>query len=101
MIFQALTCLLLGISVASANTEKTIFLGPETVNIPGHSTSLAALNIATLTPAHFSLRTHLNAVFPTASFPKGAETWLILDNLTEGQRYEVRVCWMATVSLLH
>lgn len=85
------------IPLVSANTEKTIFLGPETVNIPAHSNSLAALNIDTLTPDNYSLRTHLEAIFPTEDKPKGAETWLILDNLTEGQRYEVRVCWMAIV----
>ncbi|CAN8104432.1 unnamed protein product [Discula destructiva] len=95
MFFKACLCLLLGISLASANTEKTIFLGPETVNIPAHSTPLAALNIDTLTPDNFSLRTHLEAIFPTEDSPKGTETWLILDALTESQRYEVRVCWMA------
>lgn len=84
--------------MTSANTEKAIFLGPEPVNIPAQSTSLAALNIDTLTPVNYSLRTHLDAIFPNEEFPRGKETWLVLDNLTESQRYEVRVCWLATVS---
>lgn len=100
MFFRTLLCLCLGISLTSANTEKVIFLGPEPVNIPAQSTSLAALNIDTLTPVNYSLRTHLDAIFPTEDFPRGKETWLILDNLTESQRYEVRVCWLATVSSL-
>lgn len=86
----------LGISLVSANTEKTIFLGPEPVNIPAQSPSLNALNIDTLTPNNYSIRTHLDAIFPTPDLARGKESWLILDDLTEGQRYEVRVCWLAT-----
>lgn len=100
MFFITLLCLCLSISLTSANTEKAIFLGPEPVNIPAQSTSLAALNIDTLTPVNYSLRTHLDAIFPTEEYPRGKEAWLILDNLTESQRYEVRVCWLATVSSL-
>lgn len=98
MFFKILLCLCLAISLISANTEKTIFLGPEPVNIPAQSPSLNALNIDTLTPDNHSIRTHLQAIFPTEDLPRGKESWLLLDNLTEGQRYEVRVCWLATVS---
>lgn len=99
MFFKTLIYLwCLCISLTSANTEKTIFLGPEPVNIPAQSPSLAALNIDTLTPDNYSLRTHLEAIFPTEDLSRGIESWLILDDLTEGQRYEVRVCWLATVS---
>lgn len=99
MLFRALVCLCVGIAaLASANTEKTIFLGPEPVNIPAHSTSLAALSLDTLTPHNYSVRTHLEAIFPTQDLVRGKETWLLLDSLTEVQRYEVRVCWPATVS---
>lgn len=94
---QTLLCLVATIvSPASANTEKTIFLGPEPVNIPQHTPSLADLRIDTLTPTHFSLRSHIDAIFPTRERQRGTETWLLLDRLTEGQRYEVRVCWLAT-----
>lgn len=97
MFLQSLICLLLGISLVSANVEKAIFLGPEPVNIPQQSPSLADLNIDVLTPANWSIRTHVEAIFPTAASPRGIETWLILDNLTDSQRYEVRICWLATV----
>lgn len=98
MILASLICLTLGISLASANVEKTIFLGPEPVNIPNQQPSLSTLNIDTLTPEDWSLRTHLEATFPTEGFKRGSSSWFILDNLTEGQRYEVRICWLATVS---
>lgn len=92
-----LICLSLGIltPLASANVEKTIFLGPEPISI--HPT-LSDLNIDSLTPEAWSLRTHLEAIFPTGELARGRPAWLMLDNLAEGQRYEVRVCWLATVS---
>lgn len=98
MILAGLICLILGVSLASANVEKTIFLGPEPVNIPDQQPSLSSLNIDTLTPEDWSFRTHLEAIFPTAEFERGKSSWFILNNLSEGQRYEVRICWLATVS---
>ncbi|KAI1492860.1 hypothetical protein F5X96DRAFT_319383 [Biscogniauxia mediterranea] len=92
-----------------ANTEKAIFLGPPAVDIPpdqfisSRSSSgsidnniLDNLRVHVLTPDHHALRTHLEAQFPGNSLHHGKPTWLILDELTEGQRYEVRVCWAAT-----
>lgn len=98
-LLQALLCLsAVGTPLlASANAEKTIFLGPAPVNLPQQSPSLADLHLDVLTPDDHVLRTHLAAVFPTEERPRGAETWLLLDSLAEGQRYEVRVCWLATV----
>ncbi|ROW02575.1 hypothetical protein VPNG_07883 [Cytospora leucostoma] len=95
---QFILCLFLGIltPLATANVEKTIFLGPEPVNIPHQHPTLSDLNIDSLTPETWSLRTHLEAIFPTEDLTKGKSTWLILDNLSEGQRYEVRICWLAT-----
>ncbi|KAH7040683.1 uncharacterized protein B0I36DRAFT_13933 [Microdochium trichocladiopsis] len=102
----------------NANTEKTIFLGPPTVNVPSTSPTLGTLGLDVLTPessASSIIRTQLNASFPRnspylASFPssstgtnadgtdneRGTTSWFILDNLVPGQRYEVRVCWAAT-----
>ncbi|PSR79770.1 hypothetical protein BD289DRAFT_455699 [Coniella lustricola] len=97
MSLQSVICLLLtGISLCLANVEKAIFLGPEPVNIPQTGPSLANLYLDVLSPEDWSLRTLLDAVFPTAELPRGVDAWLILDRLTEGQRYEVRVCWLAT-----
>ncbi|KAI2632272.1 hypothetical protein GGR54DRAFT_635038 [Hypoxylon sp. NC1633] len=83
-------------SAVYANTEKAIFLGPPTVNIPSAHPTLNDLHLDTLTPSNWAIRTHLEAQFPNISSPHGKATWLILDGLTEGQRYEVRVCWAAT-----
>lgn len=85
-----------------SNTEKTIFLGPETVRVPSQQPTLSDLHLEVLTPqAHdnkWSLRTALPRQFPNSTHPHGPATWLLLDNLTQGQRYELRVCWAATVS---
>lgn len=91
-------CIVFGIvATALANTEKAIFLGPKTVNIPSTHPSLEDLRIPTLTPSNWALRTHLEAQFPTDAAKFGKSTWLVLDKLTEGQRYEARLCWAATV----
>ncbi|KAK1761441.1 hypothetical protein QBC47DRAFT_397408 [Echria macrotheca] len=91
------TCCLLLARQALANVEKTIFLGPRPVSIPLASPTLEDLHIDTLNPQNpWSLRTQLTAKFPSATSPEGYTTWLLLDSLTEGQRYEVRVCWPAT-----
>ena len=94
-----LTALLL-ISIAPpslANVEKDIFLGPDPVPIPLAHPTLSDLHLDTLTPGRSSLRTHLAARFPSSSHPNGQAAWLLLEDLSPGQRYEVRVCWAATV----
>ncbi|KAH8899684.1 hypothetical protein GQ53DRAFT_816790 [Thozetella sp. PMI_491] len=78
-----------------ANVEKAIFLGPPTVNVPLQHPTLDDLCIDTLTPSNFSLRTRLEAQFPSEEHQAGKATWLLLDGLTENQRYEVRICWAA------
>ncbi|KAH7321022.1 hypothetical protein B0I35DRAFT_477549 [Stachybotrys elegans] len=89
--------LLLHSSFVLANTEKVIFLGPEPVTIPGASPTLAELRLDVLTPEKPAIRTNLGRVFPTEVDDNalGQSTWLLLDNLTEAQRYELRVCWAA------
>lgn len=82
----------------AANTEKVIFLGPDTPSTPRQKASIEALHLDTLTPTQGQcrLRTHLEAAFPTAEHPYGPATWLLLDRLAPGRRYEARVCWTAT-----
>lgn len=100
MSFRCLVYLLIGIvTLVTANVEKTIFLGPEAVNIPQQSPTLSDLHIDVLNPTNYSRRTDVDAIFPTSELPKGTDTWLVLEDLTEGQRYEVRICWLATVRL--
>lgn len=89
--------ILLSPTPTHANTEKAIFLAPEEINVPLTHPTITDLNLPTLTPNSSTLRTKLSASFPSPSSPLGTSTWLILDNLTPSQRYEVRICWAAIV----
>ncbi|KAK4455685.1 hypothetical protein QBC34DRAFT_390642 [Podospora aff. communis PSN243] len=96
-LFSSLLKLLCLSQLATANVEKTIFLGPEAVPVPLAHPTLEDLHIDTLTPQeNWSLRTRISAKFPSQSSPQGDATWLLLDNLQPGRRYEVRICWAAT-----
>lgn len=96
-----LACYLLqlsfGVLSAFANTEKVIFLAPEKIELPKDGPSIESLQIKTLTPAANAFRTALPVVFPNSSYPKGSQSWYVLHDLSPGTRYEVRVCWAATV----
>jgi hypothetical protein len=85
--------------VVQANVEKTIFLAPAIATIPSEQPALDDLGLERLSPQSPVVRTRLNASFPTTAAPEGTESWFFLENLNPGQRYEVRVCWLATVSL--
>lgn len=91
-----LLCILPG--PAFANVEKTVFLAPATIHVPTDHPNLDDLQIDAFSPLQSSLRLHLDAAFPSAERSKGVESWYLLDNLNQGQRYEVRICWSATVS---
>ena len=82
---------------AAANVEKVIFTAPDEINIPTTPPTLSSLALNTLTHNNLKLRTHVYAAFPETSSDRGVATWLLLDNLTANQRYEVRVCWSANV----
>ena len=115
ILLRLLLTSLLFSSFVSANVEKVIFLGPPSSSSHSSSSSSSEVNdqaaqrwldiklqqIHTLTPQgpaeQSSLRTQLNRVFPSAEYPQGQDAWFLLEGLTEGQRYEVRVCWAATV----
>ena len=84
--------------LVQGNVEKTIFLAPEAIQIPQQHPSLQDLKLETLSPSTPDLRRHLSAAFPKPSNPKGTEAWFLLEGLTQYQRYEVRICWAATVS---
>lgn len=103
LIGRSLFALLAVLTLVSANVEKAIFLGPATVNIPAQGPSLAALSLDSLSPENTTVRRELARRFPSESGTpvgesvKGETSWFILDNLIEGQRYEVRICWSALV----
>ncbi|KAM5355585.1 hypothetical protein ACJ41O_002231 [Fusarium nematophilum] len=96
-LFTILGCLLGLLAPAAANVEKVIFTAPDPVPIPLQKPSLADLNLPVLTSDASSIRTNLSRVFPSKpkDYDSGASTWLLLDSLNAGQRYEFRVCWAA------
>jgi hypothetical protein len=95
--WSAFLLLALNFPFAAANTEKVIFTGPIARPVPGEPPTLTNLQLPELSPQNWSLRTHLEAAFPTDSSKYGTSSWVLLRGLQDGQRYEVRVCWAATV----
>ena len=88
------------INFAHANVEKTIFIAPPREKVPTTEQSgLDDLGLPRLTPEPVDavIRARLNASFPTRDAPRGAESWFFLEHLVPGVRYEVRICWLATV----
>jgi hypothetical protein len=84
---------------AHANVEKIIFIAPPPNPVPLESPAFDGLGLERLSSLSPALRTLLNASFPTQDAPQGAQSWFFLQGLNPGQRYEVRVCWPATVSV--
>lgn len=84
---------------AEANVEKIVFIAPPRVAVPSEEPDLDDLGLERLSPESPIIRTQLNALFPTDDMPFGADSWFFLENLTPGKRYEVRVCWLATVCM--
>lgn len=91
----ALSAVLVGFAIA--NVEKTIFIAPPSISIPRQHPNLDDLRLQKLSPEWTSIRTYLNASFPAPAAEKGSESWLLLDGLRPSQRYELRICWLATV----
>jgi len=95
-----LLCTVTQLWTVKANVEKTIFLGPSPVALPNAHPGLDDLRLDVLDPARsLILATQLAVQFPTAPAPRGLESWYLLRGLEDGRRYEVRICWPATVSL--
>jgi hypothetical protein len=82
-----------------ANTEKTIFRAPATVTVPDAHPGLDDLCLDTLSPTASTLQTKLTVSFPSEEQPRGTESWFLLNGLVPRRRYEIRVCWVATVRL--
>jgi GPI-Mannosyltransferase II co-activator len=93
-VFAASVFFLLLNTFVSANVEKTIFLAPSRQPVP--DASIDNLFLVSLNPQHTTARTRLNATFPTNESPRGTDTWMLLEGLSPGSRYELRVCWLAT-----
>lgn len=98
------------LSSTYANTEKAIFTAPDPITLSNLPPALEGQNIPILGPStRWSIRTNLTRVFALSQEEKEGEeeeeqgyaSWLLLDNLTPGQRYELRVCWSALVSVFY
>jgi len=101
MLSPSFVLLLGAIGTVLANTEKVIFVAPQDVQIPLEHPTLEDLQLDSISPQHWSLRTYVSAAFPTNASRNGLSSWFLLHRLNEGQRYEVRICWAATVSLYY
>ncbi|KAF2734044.1 hypothetical protein EJ04DRAFT_399168, partial [Polyplosphaeria fusca] len=82
----------------NANVEKTIFLGPSPLALDNDvRPGLSDLRLPTLAPAaNPVLERRIAVQFPSATAPRGRESWYLLHGLESGRRYEVRICWPAT-----
>lgn len=98
-IIAVLLCIVSQAWTVDANVEKTIFLGPSAVNLPDARPSIDDLRLHSLSGLDPILPTQLSVQFPTRAEPHGRESWHLLSGLEEGRRYEVRICWPATVRL--
>ena len=97
-VIAALLCIVSQAWRVNANVEKTIFLGPGAVTLPDIRPSLDDLHLQSLSSLNPILPTQLAVQFPSKAEPHGLASWYLLSDLEEGRRYEVRICWPATVS---
>ena len=99
-ISSAAAFLFLFLPLIAANVEKLIFLGPKNSDVQPQLLSHAfGSHLDILSPANYTIRHRLLAAFASDPVPKqDSETWILLQDLETGRRYEVRVCWSATVS---
>jgi hypothetical protein len=85
---------------ALGNVEKVVFLGPKPIagTVLGLGDSLSSPYLELLNPSESSLRRVLHSTFEESLDRKESDAWVLLDDLEVGRRYEIRVCWSATVS---
>ncbi|KIW99007.1 uncharacterized protein Z519_00670 [Cladophialophora bantiana CBS 173.52] len=95
MAYQLLVLWLLWPYCAFANVEKIIFLAPPAENLP-QDASIDNLFLTRLSEQYPSVRTHINASFPSPDSPKGTQNWFLIEDLRPERRYELRICWLAT-----
>ncbi|CAM1504125.1 Fc.00g017160.m01.CDS01 [Cosmosporella sp. VM-42] len=85
------------LTLVSANAEKVIFTAPAPVPIPLTKPTISDLNLDVLGLDACSTRMNLSREFPAEPRGSGSgkATWVLLDGLDAGQRYELRLCWSA------
>src|SRR6186713_1290493 len=99
---HTLLTILLWAAFTNANVEKIVFVHTEQFTPHSLSTTirdaLGSPHLEVLTPSNPSIRRNIHAQFPPKPSPGPSEAWFLLEGLEIGSRYEVRVCWGATVS---
>jgi len=80
----------LSLTCVSANTEKVIFIAPPAPLEPLES----HIALETLSPTRPAVR----RIEVQLSFDRPTETFFALESLDIGRKYEVRVCWPASVT---
>ena len=95
MLFACVSIALLVVAVL-ANTEKVIFRAPSYQKTRDSSSEWLATYEDHLCSKQLRLRRSLRVLPTFHESPYGTEHWYLLRNLTEGQRYEVRICWPAS-----
>lgn len=89
----ALLCLVTLAAPVAANVDKAVFRAPQPVTRPNGLDGLPTLSpLLALVPAQLPVR------WPSDAQPRGKASWYLLAGLHPGRRYELRVCWPATVS---
>ncbi|RMZ79713.1 hypothetical protein DV738_g3145, partial [Chaetothyriales sp. CBS 135597] len=73
--------------LAHANSDKIVFSAPAAEALPSDA-SIDNLLLPTLSEQNSSVRTLLNASFPTDDSTKGTQTWLLLEQLIPGRRHQ-------------
>ena len=98
-IFNIVSLFLSSTALVLANVEKVVFLGPRQPISRHNLLDIHNSGHPVLNHSRSSIRKHLLASFPSqTNLWRGSKSWVILDALEEGKRYEVRICWSATVS---
>ena len=83
-----------------ANTEKIIFISHSHELPQTELTVLNGLQILKLDKYHTSVRHQLPVESATKKSLLRKQSWLLVEGLEEGRRYEIRVCWAAVVNTL-
>ena len=90
----------------SANVEKIVFFGPEHASdlpqLPHHD---FLVRLESLDSFNSTIRRKLHAKFESSSLTiteqEQSEAWILLNSLEARRRYEIRICWPATVSAIY
>jgi len=82
------------IGLVHCNVEKTIFIATHAKNIESW---LSDIELPRLSPNNPTIRARLPVTAPNDTVKADIVHWFLLDDLEAGTRYEVRICWPATV----